>query len=262
MADWIDFEQNCTDYLRCKFGQYANFKYKGGRDSTTSDIHVHTTNGKKFFIEAKKCPAQSGQFVLLPDTSTRTFKYSDSNAAQKNDFSAAIIAHMNNYFDEYRDSGTKGRDINIENGNSIFTSWIIQYYKIKGVKFVITNNNILLPVEDFACFFKATATYRIKRSGSSNVAKANVDAVKDYLTGNCDITSSYFKDKKLFITSKYKLDKERFFVGDNEYMISERGSVYEIRKLSDTFNANVIFSIDLIPGKQGLSDTEFISFLK
>ena len=58
MANWINFERSCKDYLCHTFGQYADFVYKGGFNSTTSDIKVCTAGGKQFFIEAKKCPAR------------------------------------------------------------------------------------------------------------------------------------------------------------------------------------------------------------
>ena len=260
MANWINFERSCKDYLCHTFGQYADFVYKGGFNSTTSDIKVCTAGGKQFFIEAKKCPAQCGQFVLFPDILTRTFQYSTKNITPINEFSAKIIAYMNDFFDEYSDAGTEGRNIDIQ--TEIFISWIIQHYKDKGVKFIITNDYMLLPVEDVASYFYVTATYRIKRSGSRSVAKTKVDAVQDYLAENYNITASFFRDKKLFVTSRNKLDNEHFFIDGCEYMISKRLDKYEIRSLSDTFNANVIFSISLISGKTGLSNSEFISFLK
>lgn len=47
-----------------------------------------------------------------------------------------------------------------------------------------------------------------------------------------------------------------------EYMFSQRGSEYEIRKLSNTFNANVIFSIDLKPTINGANENRFIAYLR
>ena len=67
---------------------------------------------------------------------------------------------------------------------------------------------------------------------------------------------------KLFVTSSLDLHNERFIYGDYEYMISDRGSSYEVRKLSNTYNANVIFSIDLKGDRAGMSNDEFIAFLK
>ena len=45
-------------------------------------------------------------------------------------------------------------------------------------------------------------------------------------------------------------------------MFSLRDSEYEIRKLSDTHNSNVIFSINIIDTKKGIETNEFIRALK
>lgn len=76
MSIWEDFEIDCTDYLNKAFGEYAYFIHQGGSDSTAPDILVKTNKGTSFYIEAKHCPAQCGQFVLLPDVKSSTFIYS------------------------------------------------------------------------------------------------------------------------------------------------------------------------------------------
>ena len=262
MTIWEKFEIDSTSYLNRTFGSYANFDCEGGSDSTISDILATTKNGKQFYIEAKHCPAQCGQFVLLPNVGTRTFEYSRLNATRINTYSTAIINHMNRYFDEYKEAGTAGRDVDIENGPTIFAAWIVQAYKDKGAKFIITNNNIILPVEDFSRYFYVTAKYRIKRSGSSSVGKGRIRIVADYLQSHFPITSIMSNGDKLFVKSERYLHDSRFVIDGTEYMISQRDAQYEIRRLSNTFNANVIFSIDLKPSVKGLSAGEFISFLR
>lgn len=74
---------------------------------------------------------------------------------------------MNNLFDEYLEAGTKGKEIVFDNCNNVFSTWIIDYYKNKGVKYFITNNYIILPIERFSDYFNVSAKYRVKRSGSS-----------------------------------------------------------------------------------------------
>jgi hypothetical protein len=44
-------------------------------------------------------------------------------------------------------------------------------------------------------------------------------------------------------------------------MISKRENNFEVRKLSNTFNANVIFSIELKTNKEGISIADFIFIL-
>lgn len=263
MTIWEEFEIECTDYLNKRFGEYAHFFHQGGADSTVPDILVETNNGNSFYIDAKHSPAQCGQFVLLPDISSGTFEYSKQNVNRINLYAEKIIEHMNKNFNEFREAGTAGKDIIMENDSFIFADWIIQTYKEKGTEFFITNNYAILPIERFREYFDVTAKYRIKRSGSSSVGKSHLNLVLHYIeTHDYEITSNRIEDGKLFVKSNKKLHDLRFILGDYEYMFSQRGTEYEIRKLSNTYNANVIFSIKKIDETPGLSDDDFIDSLK
>ena len=261
MNVWEKFEEDCTLFLIEQFGEYAKFTHQGKSDSTIPDIKVETKKNKKFYIEAKHSPAQCGQFVLLPNVETKKFEYSRLNSTDINEFSQIIINHMNDDFEEFKEAGTAGKAIEFENCRDIFNQWIIKTYKDKGVKFFITNNYVMLPIEKFADYFNVSAKYRIKRSGSSSVGSGNINKVIQYLTTKYpDIKLKSVKDK-VFIYAEYNLHNERFTIGKNEYMISKRADNYEIRKLSNTFNANVIFSIELKTNNGGISISDFIFIL-
>ncbi len=262
MAIWKDFEQKCAEYLNRKFGQFATFSVEGGEDSTRPDIYVSTKNGRSFYIEAKHCPAQCGQFVLLPDLDTLTFTYSSLNTTELNDYSQMIIDYMNEDFETFKEAGTSGKSIEIENGSRIFSQWIISHYKNKGTKYFITNDFKIVPIDEFENYFYVDAKYRVKRSGSGPVGKNRIQAVIDYIaTLEHSIDISRIDGDKLFVSCRYNIHNERFIYNGNEYMFSARDDVYEVRKLSNTFNANVIFSID---NKQltGVSDEDFILELR
>jgi hypothetical protein len=110
-----------------------------------------------------------------------------------------------------------------------------------------------------------TATYRVKRSGSSHPNPKSVDNIKEHLMSFYNISGDdieFTKDGHLFVSSASNLNNVRFQLGDYEYMFSERDNNYEIRRLSNTYNANVIFSIKLKEGVVGISSNEFISALK
>lgn len=260
---WEKFEIASTKYLNERFGEYASFTRKGGSDSTTSDIKVTTKSNRVFYMEAKNSPAQCGQFVLLFDETSNTFVYSPRNINPINVYAEQIIKHMNDNVDKFREPGTKGVEIVMNNGSDIFVDWIIEMYKNKKVLFIITNDFTILPIEDFGDYFDVSSTYRVKRSGSSNVGKNNIANVKkhislfDYSIGDIREDGS-----KLFVESNKQLDKERFLFRGREYMFSLRDSEYEIRKLSDTHNSNVIFSINTIDTKKGIETNEFIRALK
>ena len=245
MATWRNFEIDCTNYLNNKYGVYAKFTSFGGTNSNIPDITVETNSGRFFCLEAKHCPAQSGQFVLLPDISTREFVYSSSNATSPNMSACIIIHHMNNFFEEYLEAGTKGKAIDFDNCTNVFSKWIIDYYKNKGVKYFITNNYIILPIERFSLYFNVNAMYRVKRSGSSSVGKSNLSTVINYIESSFKIHGYKCIGPKLFINAPFGMHNTIFMLDDSKYMFSQRGNDYEVRKLSNTDNANVIFSIQL-----------------
>ena len=262
MAIWEDFEIQCTDYLNQRFGAYARFIHQGGADSTVPDILVQTKSGNSFYIDAKHSPAQCGQFVLLPDIESCTFEYSRQNVNRINRYAEMIMDYMNEDFDSFREAGTTGKDICMNNGSDIFANWIIQTYSDKGAEFFITNNYTILPIERFSDYFDVSAKYRIKRSGSGNVGKNRLHSVMDFIESHDYlITDCRVVGDKLFVRSSRNLHDSRFILRGIEYMFSLRGDEYELRKLSNTYNANVIFSIRQ-KSSSGLSDENFIRFLK
>ena len=245
MATWRNFEIDCTNYLNKKYGAYTKFVNSGGANSKAPDIIVKTNTGRFFCLEAKYCPAQSGQFVLQPNKFKNEFMYSSLNATSPNMSACIIIHHMNNFFDEYLGAGTKGKEIAFDNCTNIFYTWIIDHYKHKGVKYFITNNYIILPIERFPHYFHVTAKYRVKRSGSSSVGKSNLSTVINYIESSFEIHGYKYIGPKLFIKAPVGIHNTRFILNGIEYMFSLRERDYEIRKLSNTDNANVIFSIQL-----------------
>ncbi len=147
MKIWEQFEIECLHHLNDTFKPHAEFVRQGGADSTLSDIIVQTAAGSRFYIEVKQCPAQCGQFVLLPDTKSNRFYYSARNKTALNEFSQAILDHINSRFDDYYSAGTKGVSIEFENSASIFSSWIIGRYKEKGARYFITNGFSIFPMK-------------------------------------------------------------------------------------------------------------------
>lgn len=262
MAIWEEFEIQCTKYLNNRFGRYASFFHQGGANSIVPDILAKTHTGKSFYIDAKLSSAQCGQFVLLPNLDSYTFEYSRQNVNRINKYAEMIMDYMNQDFDAFRQAGTAGKAIDMANGSDIFASWIIQTYQDKGVKFFITTKYTLFPVEEFSDYFDVTAKYRVKRSGSGNVGKNNITSVMDYINKHdYVITDLHINGNKLFVNSPHNLHDRKFILRGVEYMFSLRGNEYEIRKLSNTYNANVIFSIEQ-KSSCGMSDKDFIHFLQ
>lgn len=251
MKKWEEFELNCTKYLNNKYGNY--FTHLGFSNSISNDIEYNNKN-KKFYIEVKMPLSQSGQFVLLPDYKNKKFIFSKKNKTTLNYTTSLIIKYMNKHFEKYIKSGTRGKDIVIN--KTIFNNWVINTYRKKGVKFFITKGKdyIIFPIEKYGKYFSVTAKYRIKKSGSSKVPISNQKEVIELL----NTMNIHFELTDDFnVISNEKLDKLKFTLKDSEYMFSYfNNNIYRIRKLSNTKNANVIFSIKLIK-EQDIIDLEY-----
>ncbi|WP_313018939.1 hypothetical protein [Acetoanaerobium noterae] len=57
-----------------------------------------------FYIEAKMPSAQSGQFVLLPDSDKKEFVFSPRNKSKIDENVQFIIDHMNKNFSKYENA--------------------------------------------------------------------------------------------------------------------------------------------------------------
>lgn len=260
MSTWQNFEIDATKYLNDNYGSLATFIHEGGSDSTIPDILVELHNGKQFYIEAKLSNAQCGQFVLQPDIKTSTFVYTARNT--RNQYADEIIEFMNNDFEKFKEAGTAGKRIEMD--QYVFANWIEQTYLEKGVRWFITEDFILIPISRLSLYFDVTATYRVKRSGSSYVGKSKMDKVISKINSldvSESITNIIKSNSKLFVESNKNIHNQRFIYEGCEYMFSLRYGKYEVRKLSNTFNANVIFSVSL-KNKADKYKNQFVSYLK
>lgn len=260
MKNWEHFENQCLEYLNDNFKQYANFDLIGGSDSTSSDIHVITKTNDEFFIEVKKSPAQCGQFVLLTNNNTQQFEYSHLNKSFLNTYSKSIMEYMNKHFEKFSNAGTSGTNIVFNNSDNIYKSWITEHYKQKQTKLIITNDFVILPIDEVGNAFDIIATYRIKKSGSSPVGIGAKDDVINIIS-NMKLTKYryLYNNGNLIIFTDKEIDKITFKCNSNTYMFSKRVNNYEVRKLSNTYNANVIFSITLKKNYVGLSNQDLIN---
>lgn len=257
---WKTFEEECIVYLNEKYGCF--FELKGKSNSTISDIFFD--NGRiKFYIESKMSTAQCGQFVLLPNFNSRIFEYSSKNKTKENEYTEMIINFMNKKFDDFSNAGTTG--VTIEMSQYIFYNWIINYYKEKGVEFFITkdraNKFIIFPISELNHYFNVSAKYREKKSGSSSLNESSKVDFKHAM----DKTSIEYSFNGLDIISNANIDGLRVNGNKYDYLLKGNNRTYKVRKLSNTRNANVIFSIELKPylsKKQALDELKFDIMIK
>ena len=70
------------------------------------------------------------------------------------------------------------------------------------------------------------------------------------------------QDKRAFVRANENLDNKRFYIDKDEFMFSKiETGIFEVRKLSNTFNSNVIFGLKLKPGFYGLTKHEMKQLL-
>lgn len=246
MENWEIFEQNAVNFLNGKFGNLCKFVGSGGHNSAEPDILVYKKDKVIFHIESKSPVAQCGQFVLTPNFRTLKFEFSKQNHSSA-ELAVDILSYMNKNFKKFCTSSTRGE--NIELPEKIMFDWVIKYYsKIKGTKYFITqynNNYIICNIKNLSNYFRISSKYRIKKSGSSVPSYNNIEEI-----------ISIVKQEKIKINKNPEInngeciiyvdcDKTKFILsGSNyRYQFNKVGNRYNIRRLSNTSNANVIFSI-------------------
>lgn len=237
MKKWEQFEIDCTNHLKETYKD-KTFVHNGGSDSTTSDIKVDDD----YYIEVKHTPAQCCQFVLFPEDNH--FYYSSDNKKPLNQYSARIINFMNQNY-EYYSNGNKSKAIVYNNCEFDFFGCVKEFYKIKNVKYFITNNFILVPIDKIQDVFDITAVYRVKKSGSKNPSKSMIDKLTQYISQNYNTNSINYDGKHFIIDSNDNLNKQVFMIDEYKYMFAEKDNKFILRQLSNTCNSNVIFSIKL-----------------
>lgn len=251
------FELDCYEYLKNLYTtKETTFCHEGGMDSTKSDISVVKNGLLAFYIEVKDKSAQSGQFVLLPNKEKNQFVFSPRNTSQIDESVNIIINYMNNDFQRFNNAETAGQKLDID--KDVFITWVIQHYKDKNVKYLISfgKDYVILPIDKFGEYFDISANYRIKKSGSVEPAKKSFALIKQVIKEHYPSATFYENGKKLFINLSEKIINDRFIIGDNTYYFSKKETNnYEIKKLSNTYNMNVIFSIKLIK-EQDINDLE------
>lgn len=256
-----EVELRCYKHLKEHYTTLeTGYRHEGGMDSTKSDIAA-IQNGKiAFYIEAKDALAQSGQFVLLADEQREVFVFSPRNRSKPSEMTDVMISYMNSNFQHFRNAGTAGKPLDID--PVIFSNWIVEHYKGKNVKYVISYDQeyVIFPIRKFAQYFHITANYRTKKSGSGAPAKKDIPVV-EHVIEECYPTALFsHQDKKLFVNISETIHKDRFISEHFTYYLSRRDSgKYEVRRLSNTYNMNVIFSIKLVKKQDPEDLKEFIS---
>lgn len=266
---WQQFEKDCFHYLKRNFPYVLKIEDFGKADSTKADIKITTICHGAYYVEIKEADSQCGQFVLFPQEDTRTFLFSSGNKSVITPNCAAIIAAMEKEYDKFAAVGTAGIPIPVS--KEVLYGWVQDFYRAKDVKYFITKGEtyIVFPLEKFQDYFDIAAFYRRKTSGSSEPnEKRNREEIlqglaRDHIPGYLTFQTVEGK-RRCFLHTSLSVDKRRiqcdkytYQFKKNEYaqMISAGGElVYEVRRLSNTSNPNVICQLTLKTFRQDPDD--------
>jgi hypothetical protein len=240
---WKRFESDSCDFLKALIGGIAQVECLGSSDSTVPDIRVTPTKGKPFFVEAKLCPSQAGQFVVDPDFETGTVKFGDKNKTEENMYTSEILKFLSGNIRDLKDSRKPITEV-LPNRPEVLSGWIMQYYREKDVAFFISNDMRIVPIDKVDYAFKVSAKCREKKSGSRRTPKKDFAPLSEFLKsefGGSRVTR--VRDKFVWLIES-DLSGTVFKFGSSRYMFSGSGP-FEIRKLGNTNNLNVIFSLEL-----------------
>lgn len=282
LAKWKQYEKVCAAFLNTHFsGSDFSFKATGGSNSIDSDIKV-LKNGNEFSnIEVKMYTAQSGQIVAIP--STNEFIFSLESKDTTNPYTQKILDYMNVNFDTFKDVNTKGIPLTCD--EDILIAWVKYHYdNHKASPYLLFGKDKLITFikfSDLEQHCKVTATYRLKRSGTSELAQTYwgnflMHLKKHTSTVSASVLQHEFAEDgsklRTFVYLNKKLKRQECYFNIDElecylgFKEVENGLYkYEVRQRGTTNHANIVFS--LIPKKPlsnyfGLEDfTNYINNL-
>ena len=186
--------------------------------------------------------AQAGQFVVLPQENK--FIFSKGNKSEV-EWASDIIDYLNRNYKVFKCLSTKGKDIELD--TEVLAEWIKNYYENKkNTKFFITsfdNKMVISPTDKIDKYFEISACLRIKKSGSGDPSNNNISELCMIL-GKC--AKEFKKNGKKWFVNFNNPESEKFILAgpSYRYQFSKVGaSSFNIRRLSNTNNANVVFSL-------------------
>ena len=204
-------------------------------------------NGARILnIECKYYKSQSSQFVVFENNKDKLFYFSPRNKSLESD-ALPIINHLNANYEYYsKNSNNAKGNTSLICENNLMSDFIIKNMKNKASVIIssdFTNNfDLKRPltisnVTDIAENYSVSGEYRHKKSGSR-------PTIKKHLT-NFQHKAEMINDR-FYVYDPYKKlddyqDNKKLFLSKDVVMSGYR----EIRKISNTNNRNIIFSLKL-----------------
>ena len=120
----------------------------------------------------------------------------------------------------------------------------VKLAKVVGKNILTSDNFIIFPIQHFHKYFDVSAKYRVKKSGSNSPSKNSLIEIEDILKrNNLHYSNLHFNSTKLFVQIPERSEKFQMNGINYDYQFNPQNDGYfEIRRLSNTKNANVIHS--------------------
>lgn len=178
---------------------------------------------------------------------------------------------MNGLYKNFCKVGRKGIPVQVD--STILYGLVNDFYTAKKVKFFMTEGKdiIIFPLEKLSDYFFIEAFYRRKTRGSSepNEINNNTDIIHGLSEENISGSVEYINiggKKRCFLHSNENLNKRRMICEeytyqfkDNQYskkISKNKANVFEVRRLSNTSNPNVICQLSLKRTLQDKNDLQ------
>ncbi len=248
LQKWEVFQNQATEFLSDYFN--INFSMEGGFDATTSEITVRNADQVLTTIEAKFCPAQAGQIILLSDGSK--FIFSDKSKNNSNSFTKEIIDYLNDNYELF--SGNNSATIPITSiSYSTLFNWVKTVYKQKNVEWMIASkefcnltadDTLLAPLDEIENYFDISIVFRRKKTGNDHIPGKDLldfQEEMDLINPNYQIKRT---NNKYLLTLNSRVSN--FNIG-TKYLLSmtNQECQYYIKKKDINTNPNLVFQLNL-----------------
>ena len=248
LQKWEVFQNEATDFLNDYFN--IDFAMEGGFDATTSEITARKADKVLTTIEAKFCPAQAGQIILLSDGTK--FEFSDKSKNSSNVYTQEIIEYLNANYSSFL--GTNSATIPVSNiSYSTLFKWVKTVYKQKNVEWIIASkefcnliadDTLFVPLDEIENYFDISIVFRRKKTGNDHIPGKDLLDFQEEM----DLINSDYQIKRT--NNRYLLtlnSKVTNFNIGTKYLLSmtNQDCQYYIKKKDMNTNPNVVFQLNL-----------------
>jgi len=248
LQKWEVFQNEATEFLSNYFNIHCAME--GGFDATTSEITVRDADQVLTTIEAKFCPAQAGQIILLNDG--KKFTFSEKSKNSSNSYTQEIIQYLNENYQSFHGTNSATIPITTVSFKTLF-NWVKTVYKEKNVEWIIASNEfcnltdddtLFVPLNEMENYFDISIVFRRKKTGNDHIPGKDLfdfQEEMDLVNPNYQIKRT---NNRYLLTLNTKVTN--FNIG-TKYLLSmtNQDCQYYIKKKDMNTNPNLVFQINL-----------------